>query len=277
MKEKPFLNLDARRSDAATMARYCLRLHRAWSSAAEDPIERGDDEALAELSKFLKSAACPKWLSDRNAKHNRLKRRNTERTSKRQDGKTAPMQPSAGRGPGVHAEPEDDNHFTHAPDISSTMNQHGLLWKDLPKSTQYSVCECLASRKPVPKTLMLKQYLEIMQPKSKVPRTVQARLRLCTLLLLSIDLDPSEKRGSGLAKQTLSKGQLKALTQCWVKFHSRMELKLLVQMKKDRPFAAMWNHFKRETLKEFGLTVPNTSNHSNRQHRIASFLNFRSS
>ena len=276
VKEKPFLNLDSRRSDAATMARYCLRLHRAWSSAAADPIELGDDEALAELAKFLKSAACPQWLSDRHAKHNRLKRRNTERTGKTQDGKGASTlpesKPSVASAPEIPADPEEENLFTHAPDISSTMRKHGLLWKDLPKSTQYSVCECLASRRPLPKTLMLRRYLDILQPNSKAPASVQARVRLCALLLLSIDLESYEKKGKGLAKPSLSKAQLKSLTQAFVQFHARMELKLLSQMKKERPFAIMWNHFKRETLKEFGFTVPNTSTESNRQHRIASRL-----
>ena len=264
VKEKPFLNLDARRSDAATMARYSLRLHRAWNSAAEDPINFGDDEALAELAKFLKSAACPKWLSERHAKQNRLKRRNKEQLPE--------SKPAVASDPEDPLDLEEEDPFTHAPDIISTMKQHGLLWKDLHNSTQYSVCECLASRRPLPKTGMLKRYLEILQPNRKPPATLQARVRLCALLFLSIDLESYEKKGKGLAKPSLNKAQLKCLTQAFVQFHARMEMKLQNQMKKERPFAIMWNHFKRETLKEFGFTVPNTSTDSNRQHRIASRL-----
>jgi hypothetical protein len=122
---------------------------------------------------------------------------------------------------------------------------------------------------------MLRRYLDILQPNSKAPpATVQSRVRLCALLLLSIDLESYEKKGKGLAKPSLSKAQLKSLTQVFVQFHARMEMKLLTQMKKERPFAIMWNHFKRETLKEFGFTVPNTSTESNRHHRIASRLTF---
>ena len=45
VKDKPYLHLDSRRSDAANMARPCLRLHRA-SAAEEDPQNLDEHAAI---------------------------------------------------------------------------------------------------------------------------------------------------------------------------------------------------------------------------------------
>ena len=71
VKEKPFLQLDARRRDAAAMARLCLRLHRPFSGAAEDPMHLAEAEAVQQLQDFVCSSTCPRWLRKRYMKHNR--------------------------------------------------------------------------------------------------------------------------------------------------------------------------------------------------------------
>ena len=71
VKEKPFLQLDARRRDAAAMARLCLRLHRPFSGAAEDPMHLAEAEAVQQLQDFVRSSKCPQWLRKRYMKHNR--------------------------------------------------------------------------------------------------------------------------------------------------------------------------------------------------------------
>ena len=75
VKEKPFLQLDARRRDAADVARACLRLHRPFDTKAEDPMQLPDAAAMAELRKFVTAETCPGWLRQRYAKHNRQKRK----------------------------------------------------------------------------------------------------------------------------------------------------------------------------------------------------------
>ena len=77
VKEKPFLNLDQRRRDAADMARFCLRLHRPFSKSSEDPMRLSEEEVLQSLSEFLDSSACPVWLKMRYRKQNRIGRRNS--------------------------------------------------------------------------------------------------------------------------------------------------------------------------------------------------------
>ena len=74
VKEKLYLHLDARRREAGGMARMCLRLHRAFTKASEDPVHLDDATAVAQLHDFVQSAHCPVWLKKRHAKHNRVKK-----------------------------------------------------------------------------------------------------------------------------------------------------------------------------------------------------------
>ena len=71
VKEKPFLQFDPRRRDAADMARACLRLHRPFKTKGEDPLQLDDGTATQELEKFVKTERCPVWLRLRYAKHTR--------------------------------------------------------------------------------------------------------------------------------------------------------------------------------------------------------------
>ncbi len=78
VKEKPFLRLDMRRREAGGMARMCLRLHRPFRRAAEDPVLLDDAAAVVQLHEFVENPTCPVWLKKRYAKHNRaLKKKNT--------------------------------------------------------------------------------------------------------------------------------------------------------------------------------------------------------
>ena len=76
VKEKPFLRLDVRRPEAGGVARMCLRLHRPFRSAADDPVSArlNDAAAVLELHNFVQSAGCPVWLKKRYEKHNRVKK-----------------------------------------------------------------------------------------------------------------------------------------------------------------------------------------------------------
>ena len=59
VKEKPYLRLDMRRPEAGGMARMCLRLHRPFRRAAEDPIHLDDAAAVVQLHEFVESPTCP--------------------------------------------------------------------------------------------------------------------------------------------------------------------------------------------------------------------------
>jgi hypothetical protein len=74
LKEKPYLHLDARRRDAANMARFCLRLHRPFSTASQDPMKLSESDAVSQLQDFLESTVCPLWIKLRYTKHNRIRK-----------------------------------------------------------------------------------------------------------------------------------------------------------------------------------------------------------
>ena len=81
VKEKPYLQLDLRKRGVADMARQCLRLHRPFSTAAEDPMSLSDFDAIEQLQAFVKQPQCPVWLKKRFARHNRVKRQSAAGTS----------------------------------------------------------------------------------------------------------------------------------------------------------------------------------------------------
>ena len=81
VKEKPYLQLDLRKRGGADMARQCLRLHRPFSTAAEDPMSLKDFDAIEQLQAFIKQPQCPVWLKKRFARHNRVKRQSATGTS----------------------------------------------------------------------------------------------------------------------------------------------------------------------------------------------------
>ena len=74
VKEKPYLNLDSRRPNAGDMARYALRLHRSFASAAEDPMSLSDKVAIEQLHAFIESSLCPIWLKQRYRRQNKVKK-----------------------------------------------------------------------------------------------------------------------------------------------------------------------------------------------------------
>ena len=74
VKEKPYLNLDRRRPNAGDMARYALRLHRSFASAADDPVSLSDKDAIEQLDAFIESSSCPVWLKQRYRKQNKVKK-----------------------------------------------------------------------------------------------------------------------------------------------------------------------------------------------------------
>eukprot|EP00435_Cladocopium_sp_Y103_P051080 s1595_g15.t1 len=74
VKEKPFLQLDLRKRGCADMARQCLRLHRPFVAAVDDPMALSDADAVEQLVAFVRQPNCPVWLQKRFARHNRQKR-----------------------------------------------------------------------------------------------------------------------------------------------------------------------------------------------------------
>ena len=81
VKEKPYLNLDSRRPNAGDMARYALRLHRPFASAADDPGGLADKDAIEQLHTFVESASCPIWLKQRFCRQNKVKKARNRRES----------------------------------------------------------------------------------------------------------------------------------------------------------------------------------------------------
>jgi hypothetical protein len=53
VKEKPYLQLDLRKRGVADMARQCLRLHRPFGTAAEDPMSLSDFDAIGSALRKL--------------------------------------------------------------------------------------------------------------------------------------------------------------------------------------------------------------------------------
>ena len=74
VKEKLFLQLDLRKRGVADMARQCLRLHKPFACASDDPMLLSDFDAIEQLQAFMQQPQCPVWLKRRFARHNRVKR-----------------------------------------------------------------------------------------------------------------------------------------------------------------------------------------------------------
>ena len=81
VKEKLYLDLDSRRPNAGDMARYALRLHRPFASAADDPGGLADKDAIEHLHTFVESASCPIWLKQRFCRQNKVKKARNRRAS----------------------------------------------------------------------------------------------------------------------------------------------------------------------------------------------------
>ena len=336
VKEKPYLRLDMRRREAGGMARMCLRLHRPFRRAAEDPVHLDDAAAVLQLHEFVESPTCPVWLKKRYAKHNRMPKKKPTQVEVDVPGVSLPAaedkrvieaevaaptisgvslrtaenprvveaevaaptvsgvslraaemsSPSASRsglvinlsGPrDAWPEPPSDEEAPAAPPqkcVSDELlpdttahrqiiaNQHGLLWGSVSGDSRYSIVDAIRHQRPPLKLVNVKGYLSAIKD-GKLPsgKQVLPLVEQFVFLMLSIDLQPYQRRGAGVYKACLTKAKLKDLIEAF--FQSRgssvtSKEKRNVMMK---PYAELWEFVKLETLKQCGLAVSSSPSH----------------
>ena len=112
------------------------------------------------------------------------------------------------------------------------------------------------------KLVNVKGYLSAIKD-GKLPsgKQVLALVEQFVFLMLSIDLQPYQRRGAGVYKACLTKAKLKDMIEAF--FQSRgssvtSKEKRNVMMK---PYAELWEFVKLETLKQCGLAVSSSTSH----------------
>ena len=274
VKEKPFLMLDARRRDAASMARMCLRLHRPFVQAAEDPMLLDDGDALEQLQAFVESSVCPVWLRDRFEKHNRRRRVPPPAgcvpflATSEQDGSThgdvskdAADRKKRGKQNTVHVDGLLEDTTENRESVAA---QHGLLWSPARggHDMRFSVEECIASQRPVPKKLQLRAYCGVLYGGAKFTNlTVHALAAKVVFKLLAIDLQAYIKRGAGRVKTCLPKETLLELCAVHIQHNAKEFNSSQSKKLRAKPYAELWNTLKRRMLRECGLQVSESQLH----------------
>ena len=314
----------------------CLRLHRPFRRAAEDPVHLDDAAAVQQLHDFVESPTCPVWLKKRYAKHNRMPKKKPAQVEVDVPGVSLPAaedkrvidaevaaptisgvslrtaenprvveaevaaptvsgvslraaemsSPSASRsglvinlsGPrDAWPEPPSDEEAPAAPPqkcVSDELlpdttahrqiiaNQHGLLWGSVTGDSRYSIVDAIRHQRPPLKLVNVKGYLSAIKD-GKLPsgKQVLPLVEQFVFLMLSIDLQPYQRRGAGVYKACLTKAKLKDLIEAF--FQSRgssvtSKEKRNVMMK---PYAELWEFVKLETLKQCGLAVSSSPSH----------------
>ena len=122
---------------------------------------------------------------------------------------------------------------------------------------RYSVQEACLGKKPSPKRLQMEKYLEaILGEKPKKAGSTTDMMQKFVFHMLAFDVMPYSKRGSGLAKEGLSKAALQQL--CVVHFEYLGSQKPTQREQKNikmKPYPELWEEIKDRTLRECGLSI----------------------
>ena len=276
VKEKPYLQLDAQRRDAVQMARACLRLHRPFDTEEEDPNHLGEADALEQLRAFIDSEACPVWLRQRYAKHNRRKRKKVAQGASPHDSSAVPSAVSGEGGSGVtlpsaaervgDVEPSAKrvrlqvNAASILPDTRenrvAVAREHGLLWfAETGNVDDYSISEACRQHTTKPGVRRIRAYLGAL-----LDTEVTQKMKLVELMekyvytVLVVDLQPYQKRGGGVQKSCLPKRCLLNLEKAYFHHQGSAGAQKKKQMSGAK-YAVLWNFLKGVTLQECGLLV----------------------
>ena len=290
VKEKPYLNLDAKRVNAGDMARYALRLHSRFVGVAQDPARLSNKEALEQLETFVQSKQCPVWLKKRYNKQNKETRKSKKRSASEavgvsEDAVLLPVPRESGPSDDAVLLPvSHDNEPDAAPpplpppdappprstgisvlledndtNRKKIAEEHGFPWDDRTVGEmRFSVAQACRDQRPVPKRLQMKKYLDALSGEEK-PRSegVVVLMQQFVFRMLAYDLVPYTKRGGGLVKAGLQKTALvQVLTVHFENLGSENRPTQKVQRDlKKLPYPALWEEVKERTLRECGLTV----------------------
>ena len=268
VKEKPFLQLDARRRDAAAMARLCLRLQRKKIPCF------CPTEAMRQLRCFALSARCPVWLRKRYARHNRPEKKSHAGA----EPQTAAASGLAVSGGLAGADPRSAQEQTsssaaaaHAAAAADTRGESAgvpdfvelaagqrsvprlrasmrILWSAPRHDLRYSVEQCLKDACARPRARPLRAYLAALGVKPEPGAKAPSLARTFVLAVLWFDLQPYRKRGPAFSKPNLKVKQLKELLDAYFAAHPRDFTDKVKKRMKEKPYVEMWNEVKRLTL-----------------------------
>ena len=273
VKEKPCLQLDAQRRDAVQMARACLRLHRPFDTEEDDPNHLGEADALEQLRTFIDSEACPVWLRQRYAKHNRRKRKKVAQGASPHDSSAVPSAVPGDGGSGVtlpsaaeRVEPSakrvrlEVSAATVLPDTrenrAAVAREHGLLWfAETGNVDDYSVSEACRQHRPKPGAQRIRAYLGALCDTEVTPKMKLVELmEKYVYTVLVVDLQPYQKRGGGVQKRCLPKRCLLNLEKAYFHHQGSAGAQKKKQMSGAK-YAVLWIFLKGVTLHECGLLV----------------------
>ena len=140
---------------------------------------------------------------------------------------------------------------------ATVAEQHGFPWQPSQGEMRYSVQEACLGKKPSPKRLQMEKYLEaILGEKPKKAGSTTDMMQKFVFHMLAFDVMPYSKRGSGLAKEGLSKAALQQL--CVVHFEYLGSQKPTQREQKNikmKAYPELWEEIKDRTLRECGLSI----------------------
>ena len=101
-------------------------------------------------------------------------------------------------------------------------NQHGLLWGTVSGDSRYSIVDAIQHQRPPMKLFSVKKYLaELKDGQMPHGKQVFPLIEQFVFLMLSIDLQPYQRRGADVYKACLPKAKLKKLVEAF--FVSNLE------------------------------------------------------
>ena len=253
MNLKPYLQLDVTKPTAAKHAKMALRMLRPWQGQHQDPMQLSDEDAVAQLEELARNLDAPRWFRKRFQHHNRTRCNGpSSSTHAATGGAQGPVPPrgTPTRGAfdaGVAAE-----------DKLAAVRAHGLLWERDANNPAWSVCEAVQHAKAKPPLGCLKAILKALGVAgAALPRTRAGLTQQLVLHILFVDLENYDRnKRDSVKKQCLPKHVLNDAVQAWTDYHKSAfhedARKALVSTK---PYAPLWNAFKRVVLEECGLHV----------------------
>ena len=149
--------------------------------------------------------------------------------------------------------------MTHRQKIA---NQHGLLWGTVSGDSRYSIVDAIRHQRPPLKLICVKTYLAALKD-GKMPagKQVLPLIEQYVFLMLSIDLQPYQRRGAGVYKASLTKAKLKNLVEAFFVSKGSSATSKEKRSATMKPYAELWEFVKLETLKQCGLAVSSSPAH----------------
>ena len=141
-------------------------------------------------------------------------------------------------------------------------NEHGLLWGTVSGDSRYSIVDAIRHQRPPLKSLSVKTYLAALKD-GKMPsgKQVLPLIEQFVFLMLSIDLQPYQRKGAGVYKACLTKAKLKNLVEAFFVSKGSSAPSKEKRSAMMKAYAELWEFVKLETLKQCGLAVSSSPAH----------------